>query len=141
VSISVLWAGEHADLVIAAGREGVVCLGTADGRRLWEYDAPQRWSGRPSPLLSAFRLVGGRLYFLQGQRRLFCLDAETGDVLWTRWAPGAVLRPPDISEQFSDDYQASERTVALPGVGWLLDARPGRPLHAIHRDPLDTVWE
>ena len=50
--------------------------------------------------LSAFRLAGTRLFFLEGDQRLFALDVATGEVLWTRWAPGAGLGLPPPSGRF-----------------------------------------
>jgi len=140
VTVGVSWTGTHADMVVAAGRDGIVCLGITDGRPLWEYPAPPWWSGHAPPF-SAFRLVGGRLFFLQGERRLFCLDTETGHVLWTRWAPGAVLRAPDVAGRFAGDYRASERALELPDVGWLLDARTGRTMRLLERETTQGVIE
>jgi hypothetical protein len=84
----------------------------------------------PEPL-TAFRLVSGRLFFLQGQRRLFAVNAETGAVLWDRWAPDAGLRLPFPQGRFSSGYHAGAKTVLvqMSGRRWLLDAATGRLIH------------
>src|SRR5579862_8511916 len=67
------------------GVERVLCLSEADGRLLWkhEYDCPYTMSypsgPRATPLVS-----GGKVYTYGGEGNLFCLDAATGTVLWSR---------------------------------------------------------
>jgi len=139
------WAGGYADTVLAGGERGVAGIRRKDGERLWHFPAPA--SGRypsaalegvrviqdpqtPEPL-TGFRQVAGRLFFLQGQRRLFALDAETGAVLWHRWAPDGGFHLPHPQGCFSSCYCAGAKTVLLQAAGrrWLLDAATGRPIH------------
>jgi hypothetical protein len=139
------WAGTHADTILAAGDGGIACLRRDDGKLLWHFPAPV--SGRyptsafddfrvvrdpqePEPL-TAFHLVSGRLFFLQGQRRLFALNAEGGTVLWDRWAPDAELHLPFPQGRFSPCYHADTATVLVQTTGqrWLLDAAAGRLIH------------
>ena len=67
------------------GNERVLCLNEADGKVLWqhEYDCPYTVSyaagPRATPLIS-----GGKVYTLGAEGDLFCLDALTGKVLWSR---------------------------------------------------------
>jgi outer membrane protein assembly factor BamB/tetratricopeptide (TPR) repeat protein len=136
------WAGSHADTILAAGADGIACLHRDDGELLWHFPAPLssrypsaslddvrviRDPQAPEPL-AAFRLVSGRLFFLQGQRRLFAVNAETGAVLWDRWAPGAGLRLSFPQGRFSPCYHAGAETVLVQMAGrrWLLDAATGR---------------
>ena len=139
------WAGCHADTILAAGAEGVICLQRERGQKLWHFPAPV--TGRyprapcdeirvvldpqPPEPLTDFRLAAGRLFFLQGQRRLIALNAETGAVLWDRWAPDGPLRLPFPQGCFSPYYHAGTQNVLIqmPGRRWLLDAATGRRIH------------
>jgi len=139
------WAGCYRDTILAAGAEGVACLGCKNGQLLWHFPAPV--TGRypcaskdavrvvldpqPPKPLSAFRLVAGRLFFLQGQQRLFALNAATGAVLWERWAPDGPLHLPFPQGYFSTCYHVGAETVLLQTSGqhWLLDAATGQLLH------------
>jgi cellulose synthase operon protein C len=128
------WLGFQDDWVLAAGVHGIQALTADTGDLLWEYPAPA-WSSNsvspsdiPAPL-SAFRISDGKLYFLQGERRFFALDAETGLVLWTRWAPDARLGLPHPRGRFFPKYQVKGERVVLQtssGTWWLLDAADGR---------------
>jgi hypothetical protein len=86
---------------------------------------------RPDPLTD-FHLVGGRLFLVQGERRLFALDAAAGDVLWARRAPGSGLRQPYPDGRFWHVSPASDDVILVQTSGgrrWLLDAAAGRLLH------------
>lgn len=139
------WAGCHADTLLAAGEEGVSCLRRDDGQLIWHFPVPA--AGRspgahraevrvvldpqsPEPL-TAFQLVGGRMYCLQGQRRLFSLNAVTGAILWHRWSPDAELHLPFPRGCFSSCYHVGTETVLIQASGrrWVLDAANGRQLH------------
>ncbi len=67
------------------GAERVLCLNEADGRIVWqhEYDCPYSVSyaagPRATPLVS-----GGKVYTLGAEGNLFCLDAKSGAVIWSR---------------------------------------------------------
>jgi hypothetical protein len=86
---------------------------------------------QPPESLTAFQLVGARLFFLQGQRRLFSLCAETGAVLWDHWAPDGALHLPFPRGCFSPCYHAGAETVLIQASGqrWLLDVVTGRQIH------------
>ena len=84
------------------GNERVLCLNEADGKVLWqhEYDCPYTVSyaagPRATPLIS-----GGKVYTLGAEGDLFCLDALTGKVLWSR--------------SFKKDFQARTPTWGFAG--------------------------
>jgi hypothetical protein len=84
LSGEVTWAGRHADAVLAGEPSGVSALTSDDGTLLWRLTLP----GGPLSFCSA----AGRLFFLQGQRRLIAADADTGAVLWERTAPDGHSR-------------------------------------------------
>src|SRR5262249_28478651 len=75
------------------------------------------------------------------ERRFFALDAETGLVLWTRWAPDARLGLPYSAGHFFPHFQVNgERVVVQTGTGkwWLLDAADGRLIR--HGDAVTDSW-
>ncbi|MEI6070580.1 MAG: PQQ-binding-like beta-propeller repeat protein [Verrucomicrobiae bacterium] len=65
--------------------ERIICLNAEDGKLLWqhEYDCPYALSypsgPRTTPLVSE-----GKVFSLGAEGNLFCLDAVTGSVVWSR---------------------------------------------------------
>jgi outer membrane protein assembly factor BamB len=68
-----------------AGTERVLCLNEADGKVLWQHEYPCEYqisyaSGpRTTPVVT-----GGKVYTLGAMGHLFCLDADTGKVYWSK---------------------------------------------------------
>src|SRR4051794_28275272 len=68
-----------------AGNERILCLDEATGKILWKQEYPCEYqisysSGpRTTPLVS-----GGKVYTLGAMGHLYCCDADSGTVLWTR---------------------------------------------------------
>jgi outer membrane protein assembly factor BamB len=133
----------------------VSCLGLASGKRLWEFAAPDYpLITKPSfndTQLSAFRLTAARLFLLQGERRLFALDAASGQVLWSHWAPAGPTRggtggltprrSPAPGGRFNPLYHADpEHVVVQTGGGkrLVLDSRTGRLLRESTRG--ENIW-
>jgi outer membrane protein assembly factor BamB len=117
------WTGCHEDMILAGGSDGVAGLRIPNGERLWHFPA--------SASLTSFRLRGPQLFFLEGCRRLFALEAETGEVVWSRWAPAARLGLPEPSGEFNPRYYAGQDRVLIQTSGgrrWLLDARTGQTI-------------
>jgi outer membrane protein assembly factor BamB len=130
------WAGLHADLVLAGGPGGIQALTSDDGSVVWEFRLPAAGRGP-----GHFRLAGERLFFLEDERRLFALDAETGRVLWAGWAPSGSLNFPAPGGRFTPRYHAGADFVTLQTSGgsvWVLDAKTGRRLH--ERDAGGRPW-
>jgi outer membrane protein assembly factor BamB len=123
------WVSAQADLVLAGGPGGAACVRREDGGLVWSFTPPEEWPS--SGELEGFRLVGGRLFFLHGGRRLLALDAESGRVLWQQWPPGAEFALPYPEGRFFPHYHAGAETVLLQSAGkrWLLDAGSGKVLH------------
>jgi outer membrane protein assembly factor BamB len=73
------------DKTPVAGKERVLCLGTADGKPLWKHEYPCEYhvsyaSGpRATPLVD-----GDRVYTLGTMGNLLCLDVKKGDVIWSK---------------------------------------------------------
>ncbi len=67
------------------GVERIICLNADDGKVLWrhEYNCPYTVAypagPRTTPVVSA-----GKVFSLGAEGNLFCLDAATGDVVWSR---------------------------------------------------------
>lgn len=123
------WIGRFADVVLAAGEQSIQGLRLADGEELWEFLGAS--TDPPLGALSAFHLATGRLFFLQGERRLFALDASSGDVLWNQWAPAARVQPVDLGGRFYPLYHAGRETVVVQTTGGqrlVLEAGTGRRL-------------
>jgi hypothetical protein len=125
ISETPVWIGIHADVVLAAGQRSIQAFRLTDGKDLWELADAH---------LSAFHLSMGRLFFLQRERRIFALDATSGDILWNRWAPGALIQPLDGGGRFYPHYHAGRETVIVQSSGGLrltCDARSGQRLHDV----------
>lgn len=77
--------------------EAVVCLDVNTGREIWAHEDKARFEEvvagagpRATPTFD-----NGKIYALGGSGRLNCLDAATGDLLWTRdMADDAKAKPP-----------------------------------------------
>ena len=139
------WAGSCGAEMVVAGDSGIVSLRRDSGEIVWHFPAPEyslypcagiageRVVLAPRPLepLSDFHLKRGRLFFLQGRRRLFAIRVEAGALLWVRWAPDALLELPPPRGLFSVHFHAGEDTILVQCSRrrWLLDASTGRRMH------------
>jgi outer membrane protein assembly factor BamB/TolA-binding protein len=126
------WLDCHGDLAIVGGTGGVHAVRLYDGSIAWE------WAGA-SPL-GGFRLESGRLCFFEDERRLVVVDAETGALIWERWAPAGRFHLPE-GARFFPHYLATPRFVLLQPSGgrlWILDAATGRLLHQLETSA--TAW-
>jgi len=65
----------------------VMCFNAADGKTLWKAKFPgaaSAWDASSTPCVS-----GNRLYVHGSQKNIYCLDTETGAVVWkNRFSPG-----------------------------------------------------
>jgi outer membrane protein assembly factor BamB len=121
------WLDLHADLILAGGSDGLACVRREDGRCLWKV----QWDRERLPGHSAngFHLQSGRVYVLQGDRRLLVYQAETGRLLWSQWAPGGMLGTAVPEARFHAHFRVLDDAVLLQtrtGRRWLLDAATGR---------------
>jgi outer membrane protein assembly factor BamB len=117
------WLGVSDSAVLVGGAGGAACLDRWGGWLLWTFPA--------ATSLASFRLTASRLFFIEDHCRLFALDAATGEVLWTRWAPAAGFGLPAPSGCFNPNYLASEdRLLIQTGGGrrWLIDAANGNTI-------------
>jgi outer membrane protein assembly factor BamB/tetratricopeptide (TPR) repeat protein len=124
------WVGRWRDLVLVGGPHGLEARTQDDGQLVWRYDAPAVVTEEAAPFVRA-SLNDSRVFCLQGGR-LLALDAETGHVLWGRWAPGGKLSLSSPACCFFPLYHAdSERLVVQTSGGklWVLDSATGSLLH------------
>ena len=118
-----------------AGNERVLCLNEADGKILWKHEYPCEYqiayaSGpRTSPVIA-----DGKVYTLGAMGHLFCFDADTGKVLW--------------SKDLLDLYKYSINTWGYAGHPLLdgerlicLAGGKGAVAVAIHKDTGKEIWK
>jgi outer membrane protein assembly factor BamB len=88
--------------------ERVLCLNDADGSIVWkhEYDCPYTVSYPAGPRTTPV-VRDGRVYTLGSEGHLFCLDAKTGSVVW--------------SKNFQTDYGRTQSPVWGYSANLLLD--------------------
>jgi outer membrane protein assembly factor BamB len=67
------------------GGERLLCLSESDGHPLWhhEYDCAYSISYPAGPRVAPL-VSGGKVYTLGAEGNLFCMDAESGKVIWYR---------------------------------------------------------
>jgi outer membrane protein assembly factor BamB len=129
VNANPTWVAPYADAILVAGSEGLSLLNLSDGQVLWEFTAPpvpSSWPANDSGL-NQFRIIGPVLIFLQGQRRLFAVDVQTGRLLWQRLAPGASLAM--STGGFESRFLANKKGVLVQtsnGRLWILDLHTGQ---------------
>ena len=68
--------------------DSIYCLDTNSGKKIWEYKyscklRPKSYEGGPNATPTIY---GGKVYTLSKEGHVFCLDAKSGNVLWSRHA-------------------------------------------------------
>jgi outer membrane protein assembly factor BamB len=92
---------------IGAGNDGVYCLDAKKGTKIWRFPPPD-YKGRLLRFGGGISVVGKRIYAGTGVDRfqkkdkgesvVFCLDADTGKLLWKQPAPYPVWSTPVVKE-------------------------------------------
>jgi outer membrane protein assembly factor BamB len=116
-------------------RERVLCLDDADGKVLWShvYDCPYTVSYPAGPRTTPV-VAGEKLFTLGSEGHLFCLNAETGSVIW--------------SKNFRTDYGREQSPVWGYAANPLLDGDrliclvggEGTTVVAFDRDTGKEIW-
>src|SRR5205823_10953660 len=76
-----------------SGTERVLCLDQKTGQEKWKHEYPVKYAiSYPAGPRCTPTVHDGKVYTLGSEGNLFCLDADKGDVLW--------------SKEFKKDYQA-----------------------------------
>lgn len=137
------WATQSGDLALVGGEHGVFAASLYSGRVAWAYKNDEAFTLAE---LRCYQLQDGCLNFMEDGRRFVALDAETGQMLWSRWAPGArvsetgpapkwetgIYSAAQIRGQFHPHYWSGQgRLIVQTSSGrlWLLDGRTGKLLH------------
>ena len=69
----------------STGIERVLCLNEADGELLWRHEYPVKYTvSYPSGPRCTPNVYKGKVYTLGAEGHLFCFDAETGKVIWSK---------------------------------------------------------
>lgn len=123
------------DRKLTPATERVLCLNAANGELIWkhEYECPYTVSYPAGPRTTPV-VRDGRVYTLGAEGHLFCLEADTGKVVW--------------SKNFAKDYGRS--TVPIWGYSSnpLLDGDkliclvggPGTTVVAFHKETGKELW-
>jgi outer membrane protein assembly factor BamB len=92
---------------IGAGNDGIYCLDAKNGQKIWRYP-PAEHKGRLLRFGGGVRVVGKQVYCGTGIDRLqkgdkgetaaFCLDADTGKLLWKTPAPFPIWSNPVVTD-------------------------------------------
>ena len=115
--------------------ERVLCLDDKDGSIVWkhEYDCPYTVSYPAGPRTTPV-VKDGRVYTLGSEGHLFCLEADSGQVVW--------------SKSFQKDYEREQSPVWGYSSNPLLDGDrlicfvggKGKAVVAFHKDTGKEIW-
>jgi outer membrane protein assembly factor BamB len=115
--------------------ERVLCLSDADGSLIWkhEYECPYTVSYPAGPRTTPV-VRDGKVYTLGAEGHLFCFNAQTGDVLW--------------SKNFKTDYGREQSPMWGYSSNPLLDGDTlicliggkGQTVVAFHKDTGKELW-
>ena len=67
------------------GTERVLCLNEATGKEVWRHEYPVKYTiSYPAGPRSTPNVHDGKVYTLGAEGHLFCLDADSGKVIWSK---------------------------------------------------------
>lgn len=140
--------GGDAGVVVSGGRaftmdfqkaqesERILCFDAATGARRWEHAYPVSYRGlqhnngpRAAPTID-----GGRVYAIGAVGHIFCLDAATGKVLWSREAVA------DLGAKMPTWGFAASPLIFGDSVIMHLGAEPNGCYIALDRDSGKEIW-
>jgi len=81
---SPVFAGGKIYLTGMEGTTGYVYCLSNQGKLLWRKPYGSEWSGSYSGSRSSPKIVDGKLYIMSAHGGLVCMDAGSGNILWTR---------------------------------------------------------
>ncbi|QDU64138.1 outer membrane biogenesis protein BamB [Planctomycetes bacterium Pan216] len=117
------------------GNERVLCLDGKTGEFLWKHEYPCRYRiSYPSGPRATPTIDGGKVYSLGAMGNFFCLDAESGKVLWSK----------DLLEDFGAEINAWGYAAAplIDGdnVILLVGGSDKRGVMAFNKETGEEVW-
>src|SRR5262249_53685351 len=117
------------------GRERVLCFGAADGKLLWkhEYDCTYKIAYPEGPRTTPV-VHQGKVYTLGGMGDLFCLEADTGKVVWSKNFPRDYQAKPQIWGWASHPLVDGDKLICLVGGD-------GSAVVAFHKDTGKELWK
>jgi outer membrane protein assembly factor BamB len=118
-----------------AGKDRVLCLNAANGEVVWkhEYDCPYKISYPNGPRCTPL-VHGGKVYTLGGTGELRCLDARTGDLLWSKNLPKEYRTEPPVWGYAAHPLIDGELLYTLVGG-------EGSNVVALNKDTGREVWK
>jgi outer membrane protein assembly factor BamB len=126
------WVDRAGDLIVAGGGRCLAAVRAADGARVWQCSPRDLVQRDAIGRLGGFRIAAGHVFCLEEEDRLLAVEAATGKLAWTRWAPGARLGLPSPLGRFHPQITPLATSILVqptPGRLWLLDAATGKLLH------------
>ncbi len=121
VGSSVYTAGNVSD------NDVIYCLDAANGKEKWRHTYACKAASYPGPRATPC-VSNGRAYTLSREGQIFCLDAQTGDVLWERNATGLGAKPPHWGFSGSPVVQDNMLLLNLASHGVALDPATGKTI-------------
>jgi outer membrane protein assembly factor BamB len=80
---SVSVAGDRLFVLGMPDTVGVIYSFDLQGNLLWQKEYGLEWYANYTGPRSTPTIIGGLLYFVSGQGVAFCMDAETGEIIWS----------------------------------------------------------
>jgi outer membrane protein assembly factor BamB len=117
------------------GAERVLCLDDATGAVVWkhEYDCPYQISYPSGPRATPL-VANGKVYTLGAMGDLFCLNAETGKVIWSKNFVKDYESPVPLWGFAAHPLLDGDRLICLAGGD-------GSVVVALHKDTGEEIWK
>jgi outer membrane protein assembly factor BamB len=118
-----------------AGKERVLCLEAAAGKKLWkhEYSSTYEISYPAGPRATPL-MAGGKVYTLGAMGDLLCLDAGKGKVLWSKNLPSAYDARVPFWGYSASPLLDGDKLICLVGG-------QGSTVVAFHKDTGKELWK
>jgi outer membrane protein assembly factor BamB len=116
------------------GKERVLCLDEATGKVLWTHDYPCIYKiGYPSGPRTTPAVAGGKVYTLGTMGDLLCLEADTGNVVWSKNLVQDYGAKLGMWGCASHPLVDGDKLICLVGG-------PARVVMAFHKDTGKELW-
>ncbi|KAI8975625.1 hypothetical protein BDF20DRAFT_914517 [Mycotypha africana] len=81
-------------IVLGSSRGKIMAMDSETGKTLWTYNCPGGWYNLPVAIVEPPSLEDGRpdqLIYVGAGRRVYCLKAKTGEVIWDVKVSGSIF--------------------------------------------------